>query len=202
MAVTLRPPLLLLYQQQIGYALNLNHGTNAPSAAKHNGRPLAEKLKKTRPECPPTQPTPRWRFQHYETKLTASYPLGTAGSQKITRANAACASVRLSPQTGACTCRNRRAMEIAGIAPPFVVHLGCIGAALLVGSKGLLVIKGQGGRSRTAQLHSAPPRHRQSSKLPLKMRIFRIALPQYLLFGSHYMSMRLITPCTACIGIL
>ena len=44
--------------------------------------------------------------------------------------------------------------KIAGIAPPFVVHLGCIGAALLVGSKGLLVIKGQGrplSHSTTAQ---------------------------------------------------
>lgn len=137
------------------------------------------------------------------TKQSSRPVIPGTGSQKITRANAACASVRLSPQTGACNTPVIGApWKIAGIAPRHSLFIWVTGAALLVGSKGLLVIKGQGGplsHSTTAQRTAQTQTKQQTTT---KMRIFRIALPQYLLFGSHYMSMRLITPCTACIGIL
>ena len=57
--------------------------------------------------------------------------------------------------------------KIAGIAPPFVVHLGCIGAALLVGGKGLLVIKRQGRplSHSTAQQRSAKTQTKQQTTI-------------------------------------
>ena len=55
--------------------------------------------------CQPCQPC-----QGQNTK-SADNCLNTVGCQQEAKANAACASARHSPQTGACTCRNRPAME-------------------------------------------------------------------------------------------